>query len=72
VTVLTRYPTSPDASWPLLAARRRGWLATVLDDVVHPARVRRLPGDLLIGLPLSLIGHLVGRNERVRSLADVD
>jgi hypothetical protein len=64
---------SPDGdSWPLLAAHRRGWFSTVLDGLVHPARVRQLPGDLLIGLPLSLVGHVVGRNERVRSFADVD
>jgi len=47
-------------------------LSFVLDGVADPARVRQLPGDLVIGLPLSLVGRLLGRVERFRAVADID
>src|SRR4051794_707441 len=59
-------------AWPLLTARRQGFLSSVLGGMTDPSRVRRMPGDLLIGLPLSLVGVAVGRLERFRSSADVD
>jgi hypothetical protein len=64
----------PVSAWPLIAphTRRRGRLTDLVAGVVRPDRLRRLPGDVLIGMPLSLVGHLVGRNERVRRFADVD
>jgi hypothetical protein len=61
-------------AWPLIAPRAhgRGRLTDLVAGVVRPDRLRRLPGDVLIGMPLSLVGHLVGRSEHVRRFADVD
>jgi hypothetical protein len=60
------------SAWPLPTARRQDLLSSVLDGVADPSRVRRMPGDVLIGLPLSLVGLLLGRVERFRSSADVN
>ena len=59
--------------WPLLL-RQPGpsFLQTLLDDPDRSRRLSQLPADLLIGVPLAVVGRAASRFQRVRTWATTD
>lgn len=59
--------------WPLLPTRPgSSRLASVLGAASQPGRLAQLPADVLIGLPLAVVGRAISRIERIRRWAVTD
>lgn len=59
--------------WPLLPTRPgSSWFASVLGAASRSGNLAQLPADVLIGLPLAIVGRAVARIKRLRHWAVTD